>query len=155
MRPIAIWVALFVCFFARAADALQCSVSATPLAFGTYDPVSGPAAQSSGTLTVSCSNGPNASYTIALNTGLSGSYFPRQMASGADRLPYQLFTDPAHTLVWGDGSAGTSTLSDRMVIPPPRSRPVTRNYTIYGQIPGRLPVSPGSYTDVVTVTVTY
>jgi len=77
------------------------------------------------------------------------------MASGADRLAYQLFTDSAHTWCGGDGSAGTSTLSDRMVIPPPRSRPVTRNYTIYGQIPGRLPVSPGSYTDVVTVTVTY
>jgi spore coat protein U-like protein len=51
--------------------------------------------------------------------------------------------------VWGDGSAGTSTVLLRKVN---RNRPVTT--TIYGRIPPGQNVSVGTYSDAVTVTIT-
>jgi spore coat protein U-like protein len=51
--------------------------------------------------------------------------------------------------VWGDGSAGTSTVPLRKVN---RNRPATT--TIYGRIPPGQNVSVGAYSDSVTVTIT-
>ncbi|KGI77288.1 hypothetical protein LF63_0111470 [Oleiagrimonas soli] len=128
------------------------SASATAVNFGVYDPASGNADQSSGTVTVSCGIPLDVlpSFTISLSRGQAASYAPRRMASGANTLSYNLYTDAARATVWGDGSAGTSTVT--------RSGTLllgSVSLTVYGAVPTGQYVAPGSYADTITVTVSY
>jgi len=135
---------------------VSCTTSASGVAFGSYAPFSASPTDSAGTVTVTCTPflvGLLVSYTIALSTGNGGSYASRAMSNGLSPLQYQLYTDPARTTVWGDGSAGTATISDGYTIA--LLAPVTRNYTVYGRIPALQPVSPGTYVDTIMVTVAY
>lgn len=134
-------LALLAPAMARAA----CTVTATPVAFGAYPPFSASPTNSTGTLMLHCA--PAADVVIALSTGGSGSYASRRMGNGGFHLNYQLYSNAARTTVWGDGTAGTVTVSER----------VTGNHsnTIYGRIPALQGVPPGSYVDTITVTVTY
>lgn len=140
----------------QAAHALleACTVSTAPLVFGNYDPTSGAAVDSTGTVTVTCTavTSISVNYTIALGTGLGGSYSPRQMTSGVNALPYNLYTNASRSTVWGDGSGGTSLVSDGYTL---GLLVVTRDYTAYGRIPGSQNVAAGAYADTVVVTVTY
>jgi spore coat protein U-like protein len=52
-------------------------------------------------------------------------------------------------MIWGNGTAGTVTVSAHV----PSNG--TQNNTVYGQIPALQGVRPGAYTDTITVTVTY
>jgi spore coat protein U-like protein len=130
-----------------AADAAICGVSATPVAFGTYLPFSGSPTDNTGTVTVTCFG--SATISIELSTGSSGSYATRQMSNGAVNLHYQLYTNAARTTVWGNGSGGTSTVSDTL------TGFASRNYTVFGRIPTLQGVKPGAYVDTITVTVSY
>jgi spore coat protein U-like protein len=134
-----------------------CSVSATPVGFGVYDPFGSSPSDSSGTITVSCTGlvlSVAVSYDILLNKGLyASSFLPRQMASGANRLNYNLYTDSARTIVWGDGTGGTSFVSDGYLL---GLFTVNRDYTVYGRIPAsQTGVHTGDYSDTITVTVNY
>jgi spore coat protein U-like protein len=134
--------------------ATACTVSTTSVAFGTYSSIRNVSRESTGSVDVSCTDtvGNTVSYAIALTPG-TGSYAARQLASGADRLGYNLFTDSARTLVWGDGTSGTSTVSDsyRLVV-----SPTARAYPVYGLIPGGQNLTRvGSYSDSITVSVSY
>ena len=105
-----------------------------------------------GTVTVACDRNPPTDVTISIGPSpTSGGFHPRQMrrTSGTDRLNYNLFTTPSMTTVWGDGSAGTSTV---LLTKVNKNRPVTT--TIYGRIPPAQNVSVGAYSDSVTVTIT-
>jgi spore coat protein U-like protein len=135
-----------------------CTVAATPHAFGAYDtltPVSG-----TSTVTVTCTHSGNAaatfSYTIALSSG-QGTYALRQMAGGGDTLTYNLYTDAAHTITWGDGTAGTSTVSGSFLVPGGLGNSGFQSQTVYGLITAPQNVTPASYatTTPITVTVTY
>ena len=128
-----------------------CTVSANLLAFGVYPPFSGTPTDSTGEVRVQCSSGFTGLYTIALNAGLNsgGSFANRQMASGANRLSYQLYRDAARTSVWGDGTGGTSTVSTLC------TNNCNDRVTVYGRVPALQHVAPGAYVDTVTVTVTY
>src|SRR5256885_7799224 len=75
-----------------AARAATCTVSATPVAFGSYNVFNTTPLDATGTVTVHCTGLGELSYNIKLSTGLSGSYAPRQMANGANRLNYNLYT---------------------------------------------------------------
>jgi spore coat protein U-like protein len=138
-------VVLLVPAMARAAT---CTVSATPVAFGVYPPFSGAPTTSTGTTTVHCVAGA-ANVVIALSTGGGGSYANRRMISGASNLTYQLYSDAARTMIWGDGTAGTVTVSVHV------ANNGTKNNTVYGRIAPLQGVRPGAYTDTITVTVTY
>lgn len=131
-----------------------CSTSATNVAFGTYVPTSGSPKDSTGTVTVSCTTliGLLISYTIKLNAGDSGSFAQRYMILGANHLNYNLYTDLLHTQIWGDGSGGTFTVTDGYLL---NIGTTSRNYTVYGRIPASQNVAAGSYSDLITVTVTY
>jgi spore coat protein U-like protein len=134
--------------------ALSCTTSAQAVAFGNYDPLSSLPTDSTGQVSVTCTNLVNllVSYTVALSTGVSGSYSNRQLASGSNRLNYNLYTDLTHLLVWGDGTSGTSTVSNTFLVV---LAGITANHTVYGRIPARQNVAVGSYSDTITVTVTY
>ncbi|RAP59344.1 spore coat U domain-containing protein [Oleiagrimonas sp. MCCC 1A03011] len=128
------------------------SASATAVNFGNYDPGGGSAVQASGTITVRCSLLIDVlpSFTVSLSRGQSTTYFPRTMLSGAHALSYNLYTSSALATVWGDGSGGTSTVTNSGVL-----QVGSLNLTVYGAIPTGQYVNPGSYADSITVTVTY
>lgn len=146
-----------------------CNVSATNLNFGTYTPDSG-AVTGNSTISVNCTSG--TSFTVALNDGSStgASFTNRNMtgtgsadtagdtASTSDLLNYQLYTTStvgSGGTVWGDGSTGTSTVAGTGT---GMGTPQAIAETVYGQIPdsgANLSAVPGSYSDKVTVTVTY
>jgi len=144
-------VGLLCLILGNAAHA-ACGVTTTGINFGAYDVFAAVPSDTAGTVTVACDRNPPTDVTIAIGPSpASGGFQPRQMrhASQADRMNYNLFTSPSMVTVWGDGSAGTSTVLLRKVN---RNRPVTT--TIYGRIPPGQNVSVGAYSDSVTVTIT-
>ena len=136
------------------AAALECTVGATPVVFGLYNPISGASVADNGTVSITCGKGPSASYTISMTAGGGETYTPREMASGANLLRYNLYTDAAYTKIWGDGTGGTFTVPGRMTIRP-GPKAVTKQYPVYGLIPARQVAHTGSYTDTITVMVSF
>ena len=133
--------------------ASTCTVAASPLSFGTYQPGQGSMSAST-TLAVRCTRG--ASFNIALNAGTGGSTVARRMMSlGINRLQYNLYTSAAHTTVWGDGTQSSAIVSG---IGRGLSSSGTITRTVYGQLPdspANVDLAPGLYTDTITVTVSY
>ena len=125
--------------------AAECQVSTSGLNFGNYDVFSTLNDDSTGTITVNCTNG--TPYAISLSSG-SGSFTSRTMTSGAKILAYNLFLDATHLTIWGDGSAGTGTLHGT-------GNGNNTTSTVYGRIPAGQNASVGTYSDIVTVTVTF
>jgi spore coat protein U-like protein len=134
-----------------------CTASATGVVFGTYNPF-GSNVDATGNVHLQC-NGiltlGTVDYSIALNKGIYGTGFePRQMGLAANRLNYNLYTSNGYGTIWGDGSGVTQVVSDSITIPPLGSNSV--DHTIYGRLPGsQTSAAVGSYSDTITVTVTY
>src|SRR4030081_624261 len=88
----------------------SCTVAAQTHAFGAYDTINPKSSTSSITVTCTTDNSPKTiSYTVKLSAG-PGSYATRQMTGAGDTLTYNLYTNAAHTTIWGDATAGTSSL---------------------------------------------
>ena len=128
-------------------------MTALPLSFGSYNPVSGTATDAAGEVTVLCTAvlSINVGYSIRLSTG-GGSYAARHMSLLTNTLDYNLYTNAARSSVWGDGSGGTATVSDSYAL---ALLAVTRQYPVYARIPAAQNVAAGAYTDSITVTVEY
>lgn len=125
----------------------SCTVAALPLAFGTTSQT-GTAVDSTATITVVCT--PNVAYDIGLDNGANASGGVRRMSSltTSDFLPYEIYSNAARTQPWGN-SVGTDTVSGTVV-----AAPVV--HTAYGRIAANAPgVSAGTYSDSVTVTLTF
>src|SRR5258708_15404237 len=140
----------------HAATTVNCTSSAGGIAFGVYNPLSAVANASTGTLRITCSGTGSANVTVnvTLSTGLSGSYATRKMFSGANALNYNIYWSTAYNQIMGDGSGGSfGGSAGPFVVPAGGSNFATA--TLYGLIPASHDVSPGSYSDVITVTVTY
>lgn len=134
--------------------AATCGVSANSVAFGAYNPFGLLPHDAAGNIQVSCNDVLIAlSYTLRLSGGGSGSgsYAPRRMSGGAYTLDYNLYTDPAHATVWGDGNSATATVTGAFAI----TVSGTANHAVYGRVPAGQNAGAGSYSDTVTVTVEY
>jgi spore coat protein U-like protein len=131
-------------FIPLQSQATVCSVSTVPIIFGTYNVYLTGNTQTIGQITVSC-DPVTTSYTVALNGGTYGTIAQRKQSSGSDILLYNLYTNPARSVLWGDGSTNGVTVSS--------SNPTPLN--VYGNIPGQQDVSVGTYSDNVSVTVTF
>lgn len=135
----------------------SCLVSTTDVAFGTYNPLSATPLDHVGNVHVSCTTTLGLAITVTTDLGAgqnSASFSPRKMASGANRLNYDLYADAAHTGIWGDGTSGTQHMVESLTLS--LLGAVTRDYPVYGRIPGsQTTVRPGSYGDSVVVTITY
>lgn len=131
----------------------SCTVTATGVSFGTYDPLSPSSDDASGSVRVRCTLllALNGSFTVDLSTGSSGSYAGRTMRNGATVLPYNLYTNAARTQIWGNGTGSsarvTRTFAGLLV--------VDRTIPVYGRILPRQNVRSGPYSDTIVVTVTY
>lgn len=134
-------------FQVTATVAAACSVSASNLSFGTYNPVAGSALDASTSLSVTCTL--NSAYNVGLNagTGSGASVATRKMSSGGNTLNYTLYQDAGYTTLWGN-TVGSDTLAATGT-----GLPVS--HTVYGRIPASQVVLPASYADTITVTVTF
>lgn len=126
-----------------------CSVTATGVAFGAYNPIGGAGVDITGTVTLSCDKD-KTDYLITLSTGGSGDYSARSMTHAGDQLPYQLYLDSARTVIWGDGTGGTGVVSG--VLP---KKETSISFTVYGRVYGGVNVAPGFFTDAIVVTALY
>ncbi len=115
-----------------------CSVTATPMAFGTYVPTA--ASANTATVTVTCTN--TTPYTLGLNAGLYGTVTARAMKSGAVLLNYGLFTDSGHTINFATLASANGTGAGVVT-------------TVYGQVAAGQYVTPNTYSDTITATITY
>jgi spore coat protein U domain-containing protein, fimbrial subunit CupE1/2/3/6 len=142
-------VLLLNMLWAPTAAALVCSVSSSNLSFGSFNPLLANTADSTGTITVSCLL--LASYNIALSPGSSGTYTSRRMANGGNHLEYNLYRDAGYSQIWGNGTGGSYTVNDSILIIG------SKNHTVYGRIPlsTQRGAMVGSYSDSITVTITY
>jgi spore coat protein U-like protein len=143
---------------APAVAAVTCNVSAPNVSFGSYDVFAGSQVTSTTTISVTCTlTGPKTttvSYDIALSPGLSNSFSPRTMKSGAWALNYNLYSNSTRTTVWGDGSGSNPTVLGSMTLT--KAAPTnTDSPTAYGSVPALQDVGVGAYSDNITITVTY
>ena len=134
------------------AHAMGCSIAGSVgMAFGGYDPFASWPVDSAGSISFTCTGvGPHDTLVIQLGRGSSAGFFPRELRSTGASLGYNLFLDAARTMVWGDGSGGTSTYGP---VTPPESSSTTVN--IFGRIPASQNVPVGTYSDTVVVTLLY
>jgi spore coat protein U-like protein len=124
-----------------------CAVTATDLNFGTYSAQAGTALQGTTLLRATCT--PGTTYNVGLNEGTSSgaTVNQRKMASGANSLNYQLYSDSARSIIWGN-TTGTDTVTGT-------GTGLTQDHTIYGAVPAAQAVPAGDYADTITVRVYY
>ncbi len=122
--------------------------TANDLGFGDYNPVSGTAFDATASIGVRCTNGHP--YSIGLDLGANADGSTRRMVHATDAaqfLTYELYSDAGRTAVWGDADpewvSETGSGSEQ-------------TKTIHGRIAASQGSAEiGSYSDLVTVTVTY
>lgn len=136
---------VLTCASIAAQAAGKCTISTSGLSFGTYDVFSSLSDDTTGTIIVNCHSGN--SYTLSLSSG-SGTYTSRAMKSGTHALAYNLFLDATRLTIWGDGSAGTGTVSGV-------GTGANINTPVYGRIAAGQNAFVGTYSDVITVTITF
>ncbi len=130
--------------------AASCTVSTSGVAFGTYDTLGGQPGDSSGYVTVSCTgtSGEVVNFTLSSATNTRNLQGPRRA------LIYQLYVDASRTQVWGDGTAGTSTITASITVGSNGS--VQQNYYVYGRIAGgQSAAEAGSYLDTLLVNLNW
>lgn len=159
LRLAALLLGLCGCASAHALCTLVCSctVSTTSVVFGAHNPLLAANNDSTGNVRVTCGGvvGLLIPLTISIGAGTSGTMAGRQMANGANRLNYNVYTTSGRTTVWGDGSGATATVGGSITLNVLGSAPPL-DFPVYGRIPGSQgSVAPGSYADTLVVTLTY
>jgi len=139
--------------------AVSCSgsgMSVSDINFGSVNPLSG-AVDVTGTLSgYTCTNTGNASsngnspQTFELCFDLLGqNSSPRSMNdSNGDVLQFELYTDSAHSIVWGNQSYGTPLTTAPFTLPSDSLPHTGPPLTIYGRVfGGQTSAQPGNYSD--------
>lgn len=134
-------------FNVTASVGAACSVSASNLGFGAYDPLSATDTDATTTMDVTCTL--STTYNVGLDGGISGNTSARTMddAGGTNTLNYALYSDAPRTSNWGN-SVGTDTVAGT-------GTGAAQTLTVYGRITALQSVPAGSYEDTITVTVTF
>jgi len=126
---------------------VSCSIAASDLVFGAYDPAGGDVDGQS-QVSVNCTN--SSTWNVGLNAGtFSGATVSTRKMTGPGvfSLNYGLYSDSARTTNWGN-TVGTDTVSGT-------GTGGTQIVTVYGRIPGLQNVGAGGYQDTITATVTF
>lgn len=127
--------------------------SAGNLGFGTYTPSSGTPLDVSSIIQMRCTK--TTPYTIALSAGGAGGFSPRKMTNTgpyADQLNYNLYTTNAYAAIWGDGTGGTSTVAGAGA---GLLAAAAINSSVFGRLFTGQDMAAGTYSDTITVTVSY
>jgi len=127
----------------------NCTISTNPVAFGAVDTLAGTEVDAAGSIVVTCTNGTAWYASGSVGTGTGATFASRKMKSGANLLNYTLYTDSGRTAGWGDGTSSTSLLTAT-------GSGAAQTVGVYGRVfSGQNTAPAGSYSDTVSVTVTY
>ena len=100
------------------------------------------------TLSVQCTNTTPYNIGLSVGVGTGATVASRKMTGPAGaQVNYTLYSDTNRTTVWGQ-TIGTDTVSAS-------GTGAAQSYTVYGRVPVQTTPAPGTYTDTITVTVTY
>jgi len=127
--------------------AATCVINSTStLDFGTQGVLTANVDQTS-TIQVQCTN--TTPYNVGLDagTGTGATVAVRKLTSGGATVNYTIYSDSGRTTVWGN-TVATDTVAAT-------GNGAAQSYTVYGRVPAQTTPAPGTYTDTVTVTVTY
>ncbi len=128
--------------FARFPDACVIT-TATDIDFGVVPDLSTPRTQNA-SIQLRCPTG--TAWQVTLDDGANATGTTRRMAAGARRIRYELFQDAPLQTRWGNTPAsGVSGTGNNTL----------QSLTVYGQVPVQADALPGSYSDTITVTLTY
>jgi spore coat protein U-like protein len=97
------------------------------------------------TIQVQCTN--TTPYNIGLDAGTGATVTTRKMTNGANTINYSLYSDSGRATVWGN-TIGTNTVAAT-------GSGASQSYTVYGRVPPQTTPAAATYTDTITVTVTY
>jgi spore coat protein U-like protein len=151
--------AVILCLAGATALASECSISASGVVFGSYEPSQLGPLDAAGTVGVTCwwRNPPgytphDLNVSVRLGTGSSGTYASRTLRTGPNVLQYNLYADPARAQVWGDGTGGTAQRTTAVTVH--RYGPsVSQSLPVYGRIFALQDPGSGAYVDTIVVTV--
>ena len=132
----------------------SCTVTSSGISFGVYDSIRNRPADAVGTISVTCSGaaGGTVKYSIALSPG-TGTVHSRRLAAANGFLHYNLYVDSDRSTVWGDGTGGTSVISDAYVL---GANATTRTYPVFSRIPGhQKDATARPYTDTILINLAY
>ena len=125
----------------------SCTINTQTLAFGAYDPTASADQNGTATITFACVKG--TAYSISADNGDNPSHASgttRAMHLGASNfLSYELYTSAARTTVWNTTNVISGTSSGK----------ASTTFTAYGEIPATQDATTGSYSDTVTMTISF
>jgi spore coat protein U-like protein len=128
----------------------NCTITTTPVAFGSYDSVVANATaplDSTGAVVVTCTKG--AAAKVGLNDGANAQTTQRRMSGLATEfLNYELYKDSTHAARWGN------TTDTSLEVPAAPSQ-TPRSFPVYGRVPAAQTAAVGNYTDTVLATVNF
>jgi spore coat protein U-like protein len=129
----------------------SCVVGASSLAFpsATSAAIAAGNVDAVGNVTVNCTAG--SGYTVSLDagSGTAATLASRRMGAGGNQwLSYGIYTTASRTTVWGDGTAGTSTIGGT-------GTGASQSIFAYGRVFGGQIATAANYADIVNVTVRY
>lgn len=133
----------------------NCTISTTPVAFGNYDPLAGPALQANGTLVITCTK--LAPITnVSLGNGLYFATNRKMKDSGVQTMDYEIFQPSstaasapcAYTQRWGTTGA-------ELFIPTPAPSKAARTYNVCGQVTAGQDLAANPFNDTVVATINF
>ncbi len=135
-------------FTATADVPAECRAYAvSDLAFGTIPGLISANVDQDTTFSMTCTG--RTAWNVGLDDGLnaSGSVRRMRLGAGSDHVAYELYTTGARTVRWGN-TIGTDTVTGT-------GTGSAQSLVVHGRIPAPQSVPAGSYSDTVTVTITY
>jgi spore coat protein U-like protein len=101
-----------------------------------------------GSIGVQCTKSTAYNVGLSAGTGAGATVAARKMTGpGSDTVTYSLYRDAGRSQVWGT-TIGTDTVSGT-------GDGTSQSYPVYGRVQAQTTPAPGTYTDTITVTVTY
>jgi spore coat protein U-like protein len=128
-------------FTVTATVARTCTVSANNVTLPPYDSTGGTTSEGTTTVNVACTRRTPYSVTLAS----TGNLWQLSPPSGSDRLDYQIFSEASHTTRWNEITAVSGTGAGH----------VPNQHVAYFRVPASQDAGEGTYTDTVTMTVSY
>ena len=145
-------VAVALLAWPAAASATTCRLTVPPFNFGTYSPGDSAPLDIAGLIDVRC-NGQTGPFSVTLSPGSSGSFAQREMVSGPYLMRYNFYVNAGRTIVWGDGTNGSSPVNGFKSRPAPGQE--NFSLSVYGRVFPAQAVGEGLYRDDVIVTVVF
>lgn len=130
-------------FLVTATIGKNCLISASPLDFGTTTGVLSANVDVNTSLTAQCTSG--TPYTVSLDNGQNAVGTARRMkgSSSGQYISYELYTNAGRTSRWGNASSSGTGSGNAQPL------------TVFGRVPPQTTPKADTYTDLITVTVSY